>query len=99
MSIMLGKGRKFRKTMAFGMRSRTCAQCGQDVSSEVSVNREGEVVCAKCKIDPRGVAQHLLEMANAGDARLVSIRGYCILRELGRGGMGAVYLAQHKDTG
>jgi eukaryotic-like serine/threonine-protein kinase len=35
----------------------------------------------------------------SGDEALLAIRGYRILKELGAGGMGAVYLAEHGETG
>ncbi|MEU5734670.1 MULTISPECIES: protein kinase domain-containing protein [Streptomyces] len=41
----------------------------------------------------------LLEPAHGGRADLKAIRGYSVIRELGRGGMGAVHLARHEATG
>jgi serine/threonine protein kinase len=61
--------------------------------------RHGELVCAECKADPARVAQHLLELSNRGDESLRPIQGYRILKELGRGGMGAVFLALNTRSG
>jgi serine/threonine-protein kinase len=76
-----------------------CAQCGKDVSGEMSENRRGEFICAECKADPARLAEHLLELSNGGDENLLAIRGHVILQELGRGGMGAVFLAVNTRTG
>ena len=45
------------------------------------------------------IIQRLLQQANSGESKLVAIRGYTILKELGQGGCGAVYLARHDQTG
>lgn len=76
-----------------------CAHCNQDVSNEVLSNRRGEYVCRKCQSDPQILLRHLLQKADSGEPELVSISGYELVRQLGRGGMGAVYLARHSATG
>ena len=76
-----------------------CSQCGKDVSGEMGEHRHGEFICAACKADPTRIAQHLLELSTRGDQDLRAIQGYTIVKELGRGGMGAVYLARHARTG
>jgi serine/threonine protein kinase len=78
---------------------KVCAQCGKDVAGEVGEHRHGEFVCSACQADPARIVQHLLELSLRGDPDLVAIQGYAVLKELGRGGMGAVYLARHARTG
>src|SRR5262249_25034284 len=80
-------------------KARVCARCGRDVSGEADELRQGEFVCAACKADPQQLVRGLLELAQRGDKDLLAIQGYAILRELGKGGMGAVYLARHRQTG
>jgi serine/threonine-protein kinase len=76
-----------------------CARCGSDVRREMGWQRTGEFVCARCKADPNQIVNRLLEESRLGHESLRAIQGYRILKELGRGGMGAVYLVAHERTG
>jgi hypothetical protein len=77
-----------------------CANCGRDVAAEIGA-RTGEYVCAACQTDPGAVLRLLLRLAGSiqPTPELAPIAGYTLVRELGRGGMGAVYLARHEATG
>ena len=78
---------------------KVCAKCGRDVAAEMGENRQGDYVCARCQDDPLQILKGMLDKAKAGGGDLQKIRGYSIERELGRGGMGAVYLARHESSG
>jgi hypothetical protein len=71
-----------------------CPNCGKRVGDGL----EGRL-CAVCADDPAAVAHGLLELAQAGNPDLDEFAGYVLAHELGRGGMGAVYLLHHQTTG
>ncbi|MCI2421355.1 serine/threonine-protein kinase [Saccharopolyspora sp. K220] len=75
-----------------------CAACGQEVGSDLG-GRSGEYVCSDCQAEPGGAIRRLADLARSGQRELAPIAGYTLLRELGRGGMGAVHLARHDQTG
>jgi pSer/pThr/pTyr-binding forkhead associated (FHA) protein len=77
-----------------------CARCGREVSREVGTwDGEAQYLCEACRASPEEVATLLVSLARAGDDDLRAIAEYTLYGELGRGGMGAVYLARHSTTG
>lgn len=95
-----------RKTADFSQRkepprkkAKVCAKCGRDVANEIGENRQGDYVCAQCQKDALQILKGMLDRAKAGVHELQAIRGYTIERELGRGGMGLVWLARNDASG
>jgi eukaryotic-like serine/threonine-protein kinase len=81
------------------IRDARCAQCGRAVPQQAGPRHPGVSVCAACQNNPQGVLQRLLDTADEGQEGILAIRGYRVIKELGRGGMGAVFLARHGPTG
>ncbi len=77
-----------------------CQRCGKDVSVEVGAGRQGDYMCQACRqeieADSDALLKNLLDQAQSQRQVGVNIPDYQIVRELGKGGMGLVYLARHK---
>ncbi len=76
----------------------TCCCCGADVRGETA-GQGGQFICSVCRSKPTGIMRRMLDHAREGEAALTAIKDYDCVRELGRGGMGAVFLARHRVTG
>jgi hypothetical protein len=86
-----------------------CGQCGRDVSAEVGERRGGDYICEACRETAEGdpaqilakaVANVLAERSPEGDEALPEgIAGYRLGKQIGIGGMGAVYLAERVQDG
>ena len=48
---------------------------------------------------PDQIARRLVDLAQSGDEDVGAIRDYDLVRRLGQGGMGVVYLLKHLSTG
>lgn len=56
-------------------------------------------MCTSCRSDPVSIVQSLVEGAQRGSHQLAAIKGFTIVRELGRGQMGIVCLARNDRSG
>jgi serine/threonine-protein kinase len=86
-----------------------CSNCGKDVTDEVGARGTGTVdyICKTCQIqakeDPAAlILKILLEAGIDGgrpEAKAPSFPNYEVIKKLGEGGMGAVYLGKNKKSG
>jgi serine/threonine-protein kinase len=80
-------------------KAKFCTKCGRDVAAEMGANRVGDYICFECQKDAIQILKGILAGAKAGARDLEAIRGYAIEHELGRGGMGLVWLARNQSSG
>jgi hypothetical protein len=78
---------------------RYCGQCGRDIPDGAANGRRGEILCDVCRADLDGVVRDALAAADGHDSGLVALRSHEIVRQLGRGGQGVVYLSRHRRSG
>lgn len=83
-----------------------CQRCGKEVSAEMGADHaghEGTYVCASCRqhaqSDPEGFLAELVMATQQQAQEKAPLNDYTVGNLLGYGGMGAVYLAWHKQTG
>ena len=87
-----------------------CGRCGKDVAGEVGGKRLGAYICLACRqsieVDPAQILLDMLAKAEgkvglplAGKDGLPIIAGFRIVKRIGIGGFGAVYLAERERDG
>jgi hypothetical protein len=75
-----------------------CSVCGDPMGKD-SRRTGGDPVCARCEGGRAAAIEALLSRLVAGELTLPAVRGYDLVKKLGDGGFGVVYLARHQDTG
>jgi eukaryotic-like serine/threonine-protein kinase len=77
----------------------TCLGCGLETNPGDGILSIDVPLCVPCKANPTAMMGHLMSQAAHGATELAAIKDYVIQEELGRGAMGAAYLATHKKFG
>jgi serine/threonine-protein kinase len=77
----------------------TCPSCGGAVAATNEAGEPGASLCSRCRAQPEQLARRMLDLASTGRQELQPIRGFRLEKVLGRGGMGAVFLAVNARTG
>lgn len=74
-----------------------CQQCKKDVTIEAGPGRQGTFICSACRQSAQSQPQTPLQPPQTNMPEIIP--GYQLVRELGRGGMGVVYLVQNIQDG
>ena len=77
-----------------GKAKHICGMCGADLPKN-----DPELFCVNCQNDPLKALGDVLKEANRGVENLRELAGYQNIKQLGKGGMGAVLLVKDMNSG
>lgn len=78
--------------------SRQCANCGRLLTPTVAFQRRSDFLCDQCQTDVVTVLKTILVRANKGVPGLKPLKGLKVFKALGRGSVGAAFLARRGGT-
>lgn len=71
-----------------------CLSCGRRLGKGAEIKPGGGFLCDSCRAIPRALVETLLDQAEKGTPDLASLKGMRLVKELGQGSYGAVYLVK-----